>query len=164
MYAFGRAYGLPYKMATFIATKGLFNTVYSEQMAKQFKPKRYTINNVRRIKNWMYINISSYYYFLFVIASSRCTKRLKTEESRQSAFASPTWRSTTSQCLTFWVRSQMPAKHCRWWPSVKMSLVSMSRDCRCILPRTKRRPSIFSLRYGGALKMDGSVKLAHLVL
>ena len=25
MYAFGRAYGLPYKMATFIAAKGLFN-------------------------------------------------------------------------------------------------------------------------------------------
>ena len=30
MYAFGRAYGLTYKMATFIATKGLFNTVCKE--------------------------------------------------------------------------------------------------------------------------------------
>ena len=29
MYAFRHAYGLPYKMATFIATKGLLNTVYS---------------------------------------------------------------------------------------------------------------------------------------
>ena len=29
MYAFGRAYGLPYKIATFIAKKWLFNTVYS---------------------------------------------------------------------------------------------------------------------------------------
>ena len=29
MYAFGRAYGLPYKMATFIAAKGLFNTVFT---------------------------------------------------------------------------------------------------------------------------------------
>ena len=29
MYAFRRAYGLPYKMATFIAAKGLFNTVYT---------------------------------------------------------------------------------------------------------------------------------------
>ena len=28
IYAFGRAYGLPYKMATFISKKGLFNTVY----------------------------------------------------------------------------------------------------------------------------------------
>ena len=33
MYAFGHAYGLPYKMVTCIATKGLFNTVYS--MSKQ---------------------------------------------------------------------------------------------------------------------------------
>ena len=29
MYAFRRAYGLPYNMATFIAAKGLFNTVYT---------------------------------------------------------------------------------------------------------------------------------------
>ena len=29
VYVFRRAYGLPYKMATFIAKKGLFNTVYS---------------------------------------------------------------------------------------------------------------------------------------
>ena len=29
MYAFGRAYGLPYKMATFIAKKGFFDTVYN---------------------------------------------------------------------------------------------------------------------------------------
>ena len=28
MYAFGRAYGLPYKMATFHGKKGLFNPVY----------------------------------------------------------------------------------------------------------------------------------------
>ena len=30
MYAFGRAYGLSYKMATFHNKKGLFNTVYCE--------------------------------------------------------------------------------------------------------------------------------------
>ena len=29
MYAFGRAYGLPYKMATCHSKKGLFNTVYT---------------------------------------------------------------------------------------------------------------------------------------
>ena len=28
MYAFGRAYGLPYKTATFHSKKGSFNTVY----------------------------------------------------------------------------------------------------------------------------------------
>ena len=35
MYAFGHAYGLPYnyKMVTLIATKGLFNTVFSVHFA-----------------------------------------------------------------------------------------------------------------------------------
>ena len=31
MYAFRRTYDLPYKMATFIATEGVFNTVYSDK-------------------------------------------------------------------------------------------------------------------------------------
>ena len=30
MYTLGRAYGLPYKVATFHSKKGLFNTVYTD--------------------------------------------------------------------------------------------------------------------------------------
>ena len=47
MNAFGRAYSLPYKMATFIAKKGFFNTVYISLYLKKINIRRVVAEQIR---------------------------------------------------------------------------------------------------------------------